>query len=236
MAKKDHAIRVAVGSADAPFAEAWRFWANRDDVYIAIRSTGGLFKLSLHADRGPPRPKPALWRADLTNDSGLRRKHPPGAMEWPPAQENEHGIAIGPVISVPRLAREYDAPPFPGLHKGADVDWISTPPEGSAVFLAAVFTRSRGVPAGFADTIGYVTEPLRLRDGRRVWVLISQRELTSDEFDRYTAFVDDLVVTTDGPIDRAYGTVIAAGSTDEGRPAITHHVLTMRNFVVAEPE
>ena len=51
MGKKDNsAIRVAVGPREGPKSGVWRIWPgkNKSDVYVAVRSYAGIFKVSLH--------------------------------------------------------------------------------------------------------------------------------------------------------------------------------------------
>lgn len=48
--KDDFVIRIGVGSRDGPKSGVWRIWAGKgkSDVYVAVRSYTGIFKVSLH--------------------------------------------------------------------------------------------------------------------------------------------------------------------------------------------
>src|SRR6266508_4520912 len=50
MAGKRSQVRFAVGSPSGPRASVWRLWTQRSDVYMAVRSIGGIQKVSLHED------------------------------------------------------------------------------------------------------------------------------------------------------------------------------------------
>lgn len=41
-------IRFAIGSREDIQSSVWRLWANKDDLYLAARSTAGLSKISFH--------------------------------------------------------------------------------------------------------------------------------------------------------------------------------------------
>ena len=44
-------IRWAIGSSDGPRSSSWSLWVNRKgDVYVAVRSLGGVIKVSFHRD------------------------------------------------------------------------------------------------------------------------------------------------------------------------------------------
>ena len=46
------AVRWAIGSSDSPRSSAWRMWGNKKgDVYLSVRSLGGILKTSFHRDR-----------------------------------------------------------------------------------------------------------------------------------------------------------------------------------------
>src|SRR5437870_785321 len=42
-------IRFAVGTQDDLRSSVWRLWSNKNDLYLAARSTAGLSKISFHA-------------------------------------------------------------------------------------------------------------------------------------------------------------------------------------------
>jgi hypothetical protein len=48
--KDDSVIRIGIGSRDGPKSGVWRIWAGKgkSDVYVAVRSYTGIFKVSLH--------------------------------------------------------------------------------------------------------------------------------------------------------------------------------------------
>ena len=44
-------IRWAIGAPDGPRSSAWRLWGNKKgDIYVAVRSLGGIIKASFHRD------------------------------------------------------------------------------------------------------------------------------------------------------------------------------------------
>jgi hypothetical protein len=45
---RDDKIRFQVVASDGRWSDVWRVWNSRNDVYVAPRTKGGEFKISLH--------------------------------------------------------------------------------------------------------------------------------------------------------------------------------------------
>lgn len=56
-------IRFAVGPPEEYRSAVWRFWASRNDVYLAARNAVGVLKFSLHASGD--------WRVAFTSESKI---------------------------------------------------------------------------------------------------------------------------------------------------------------------
>jgi hypothetical protein len=78
--------------------------------------------------------------------------------------------------------------------------------------------------------LGFLSESLPLRDGRVVWILVSQRALGRDDEARLTFLRDDLKLDSTGPPESMFACAVEVGHTTEGRPALTQLMLTSRNF------
>ncbi|HEY5380289.1 MAG TPA: hypothetical protein VIJ78_12240 [Pseudolabrys sp.] len=72
-------IRFAVGSREDVRSSVWMLWTNRDDLYLAARSTAGLSKISFHKSgvcryavvNNIPRPPLVKWRRPQKGDPGV---------------------------------------------------------------------------------------------------------------------------------------------------------------------
>jgi hypothetical protein len=64
---RDNILRFQVSAADGRCSDVWRVWNIKNDVYLAPRSKGGEFKISLHQS--------GVWRLAFTGEyTNLMRK------------------------------------------------------------------------------------------------------------------------------------------------------------------
>lgn len=139
MAKKDvPVIRVAVGSREGPKSGVWRIWAAKDksDVYVAIRSYAGIFKVSLH-ESGECFVGLTTQFAEA-NASALRGRG--GSRHFDKWKRGTHSGSqlsipfrlVFPATELREVRTEDDQDPL--------VEWIEPPAQDQSVDMAAVFT------------------------------------------------------------------------------------------------
>ena len=139
MAKKDDlAIRVAVGSREGPKSGVWRIWpgTGKSDVYVAVRSYAGIFKVSLHESGDCYIGLTTQFAED--NPSALTGRG--GSRHFDRWTRRTHS---GSQLSIPfRLV-------FPGSElrevstqddQDPRVQWIVPPAQNQSVDMAVVFT------------------------------------------------------------------------------------------------
>jgi hypothetical protein len=139
MAKKDDwAIRVGVGSREGPKSGVWRVWAGKgkSDVYVAVRSYAGIFKVSLHESGDCYVGLTTQFAED--NPSALTGRD--GSRHFDKWKRRTHS---GSQLSIPfRLV-------FPGTElrevstqddQDPRVQWIAPPAQDQSIDMAVVFT------------------------------------------------------------------------------------------------
>jgi hypothetical protein len=188
-------IRFAVGSPDGPRSGVWVLWTmpHKNDVYLAARSLGGVFKVSLHADREG---QPASWRIAFNdpNSPFLRPGQDRVVERWVPPTELAPGWTRAFEITV--LASELTVPQD-GDHDPGNVAWISPPALGFGVdfdvFLSAPgVTGAEGWPG--RDSLG--TRRLfcaPLANGQHAWLLASYGAVSQevrDGIDRFHRLIE----------------------------------------------
>jgi hypothetical protein len=139
MAKKDvSVIRIAVGSREGPKSGVWRIWAGKgkSDVYVAVRSYTGIFKVSLHesgecfvglatqfAERNP---------SALAGRGGSRRFDTWWRITHSGSRLSIPFRLVFPGSELREVRTEDDQDPL--------VQWIEPPAQDQSVDMAAVFS------------------------------------------------------------------------------------------------
>jgi hypothetical protein len=232
MSRKRPAIRVAVGTPREPFAPAIRVWVDKNDVYVADRQMGHVMKLSIHE-------RDSVMQ--YTKESGITVPELGGGRRTarfdPPMELPTPGWFCGALILVPRLDDSYDKPPY-DKRDVTDVDWIDPPGVGNAIWLYVLITSTDARPdEAINDLKAFVTEPLKLTDGRKVWLAVNERPLEPDYLERLLKIRDDdeNVIETnrwlpDGSLNRVHLTFYETGGHVNGVPAFVQIVGTSRNI------
>jgi hypothetical protein len=164
---KDHAIRFGVGTADKPYAPAWRIWAQRSDVYLSARDIAGTLKISLHES--------GEWVTQFTTQSGIKID---GAsrrvIRWQRPEPFADGWVQGPSVVVPAVdwAGELS---LRQKRKNLDkVEWFAAPKAGDKLCFIVLFASKRDadIAGVLIDGDIYITEPLQLQNGGSVWLQV----------------------------------------------------------------
>jgi hypothetical protein len=136
--KDDSVIRIGVGSREGPKSSVWRIWAGKgkSDVYVAVRSYTGIFKVSLHES----------GECSVSLTSQVAEQNPSALTGLGGSRHFEKWLRkthSGSQLSIPfRLV-------FPGSElrevSTADdqdpaVQWVEPPAHDHSVDMAAVFT------------------------------------------------------------------------------------------------
>jgi hypothetical protein len=184
-------VRWAVGLSSGARGSIWRVWAQRNEVYIAARSTAADMRISLHSS--------GRWRSAFT-ETHLQRPKPLISPErdrafekWTRPPKFAPGWTRGFSIIVPTSEV---VPSEVVVESPDDVLWIAPPPEGSAVHFDILLsapgaTGSEG--RGFATPEGYqhathVLTAFDLENSERVWVVSHAEPMTPEQ----VAMVEEL--------------------------------------------
>lgn len=130
-------FRWAIGSSDGPRSSAWRFWGNtKGDIYVAVRSHGGIIKASFHRDGKCQVGFTQDYAATATQRFAVSSRH---WEKW-----------LLPAVQVVRVLQVMV--PHSELRSFVDrkphnVTWLPTPPEGS-VAVSSIFltTQANALP------------------------------------------------------------------------------------------
>lgn len=224
-------LRVAAGTADAPFSCPWRFWTSGDSAYFALRVAGSIFKASYHPpdDRHPN----AVWRHAFTRESGQVFETDRSSHMWVQPPEFAPGWFVGPTISIPKLEnRKYDLPPF--NEDPDDMRWVPAPNPGNARFLSLRVSDARDdlppleLPLG-AELLG----SLPMRNGWHLSVLTDERTLQARDLPPLQQILAETVqATTPPPPGTAHASIVWVTSSPDGPPLFVQIVLDSDSFVV----
>ena len=136
--KGDLVIRIGVGSRDGPKSGVWRIWVGKgkSDVYVAVRSYAGIFKVSLHQ----------TGECNVSLTSQFAEKNPSALSKLSGSRHFDKWRRVthsGSQLSIPfRLV-------FPGSElrqistpddQDPAVQWIEPPASNYSVDVAVVFT------------------------------------------------------------------------------------------------
>jgi hypothetical protein len=235
VAKRQHVLRVGVGTPEEPFAPPWRFWTYGDSAYFSQRVLGGIFKCSFHPAKGHH--NTAVWTAGFTTESGVeieeiggRRSH-----TWQQPPEFLPGWYRGPSISIPRLDdRPYDLPPMgDDLRDLSDAKWIDAPQRGHARFLTVFLSDGRPdlppLELGEGDD---GVDWLPMADGWHLSVVTAESPLRLDVSAHLKSIRDDVRVGLSEPVETASasGAVIWVTTSPDGPALFVQVVLGSDNF------
>ncbi len=168
--------RVAVvDDLDCLLSSIWRIWSSGNDVYIAVRSLGGIFKTSLHAS--------GQYRHAFVNTSEAERFLPPGrdraVVKWTrPDQQVPGGtLLFQVVIPEPGLASY-----LPHYALPRDLTRLARPPVNHVIYVSVVETESGTTTEGpkFADQPTEVIASWKADTGTTLWVVAHQARLTEE--------------------------------------------------------
>ena len=164
-------VRLAVGDptqASAP----WRIFGgpNENDVYIAVRSTAGTWKWSLHLKTGS-------WMLQITKEAAQKYGIAQRILgQWPRPPEIG-GSGWTPAFTI--FVRRRDLAPIPAAarkhYKG--VDWLRTPDEGRMAVVSVFIARPDLAEVQFRGHIPL--HAFQLPNGHVVFILLAYPELST---------------------------------------------------------
>lgn len=151
----------------------WKIWHHKDEVYLAERQTGHVFKISLH--------KSGVWTMANTRESGKELK--PGnrrMMKWS-RPDATGGYVMGPNIVVPRM-QDIDHIKVVWGPITKPVDWVPAPEVGTSVIIQVVFVEAGKTLADVMDGVVSEGDYLELPNGQRVYVLYRNQRLNKTDW------------------------------------------------------
>jgi hypothetical protein len=222
-------VRLGLEREGKPFSSIWRFWSNKDDVYVAARNVAGRYKLSLHAS--------GQWITAFTKESGLvnekdQRRITEGARPQPIGS----GWTEAPFISIPRIDEKHDLP-APG-ELDAKASWLPAPRTGHVVLLGLLYSEHGEIrPAEASGQDIHDVGHLDLESGERVWITRSEKQLAQDAIEELRAQREPLIVqvTPGADLDDVGGSLILLHAPAGAEVAFTEIVLGRHLFREAPP-
>ena len=119
-------FRWIVGSSDAPRSNTWRLWGNKKgDLYLAVRSLGGMVKASFHRDRRCQVGFTREYEETARLRFGTSQRH---WETW--VLPNEPWVRVAQIV-IPAS----DLAPFVG-HESPKTTWLTAPAFGSASLVS----------------------------------------------------------------------------------------------------
>ena len=174
---KEEVVRFAVGGPDEPRSCVWRVWKGKgkSDVYIAIRTLGGVLKVSLHES--------GVWRFALTKEFWeMRGENDADRLieKWERPQPLHEEVTSAFDIIVPSAELALPRHPLPESAKKhtKNVTWVRPAPEGYATHFIVMYTEP-GEPV--PETEVAILANFSLPDGRTVIVTVFEFAMTAEE-------------------------------------------------------
>jgi len=131
---KNKIIRFAAGNPNEPFSGLWRMVVSKNDVYLGIGQTMGIFKVSLHES--------GVWILAATKESGVTfQNENRRAKQWNRPLEHAKGITRGPSIIVPRTSLGSRA--IKEKEKSKKAFWFRGPEKGELVEFSLYFVKGK---------------------------------------------------------------------------------------------
>jgi hypothetical protein len=176
MPSKANVARVAVADdSGCLLSSIWRIWSSGNDVYIAVRSLGGIFKTSLHAS--------GQYRHAFVNTSEAERFLPPGrdraVLKWTrPDQQVPSGTLLFQVVIPESGLASY----LPHYEIPKDLTRLAQPPVNHVTYVSVVETEAGVNTEGpkFADQPTDVIASWAADTGTRLWTVAHQAPLTEE--------------------------------------------------------
>lgn len=164
-----NALRWAVGSFTGLRSGTWRLWGNKKgDVYLSMRTLGGLFKGSFHRDRNCHMGFTSEYAKTAEEKFGGKERH---WMKWLlPDQPMVRAIQI--IVPASELRA------FASDEK--EMHWIPVPSIGSAVTVSLFISKINDKelwPAASEDSrpLGIMRASERL-----IWIVYKEHQVTTD--------------------------------------------------------
>lgn len=183
MKPPEQAVRFGVRLHNGRPISHWKFWAHRNEVYLAARSMGYWTKVSLHSSGD--------WRIAETRKLAKGESRDRLFIQWQrPAPQN--GWTESLAVIVPWVA--VDSPlGAPMVADGADTTWFLVPANGARRLFKVMFSAPHIDPDGVLFTPSDTTVArFRLLNGETVW--LGSREDAMSEVER-TQTLDSLSKT-----------------------------------------
>jgi hypothetical protein len=148
-------LRWAIGSHDGPRSSAWRVWGmHQGDLYVAVRSLGGVIKASLHRDGRSYLGFTSEYAATAAARFGRQGRH------WGTWQLPVDRIAVVFQILVPQRELRH----FVG-RDNSKLIWLAPPPVGSiaviSIFVAPPPIELAAETSPSANLVGIVRTQVR---------------------------------------------------------------------------
>jgi hypothetical protein len=119
-------LRWAVGSSDGLRSSTWRLWGNKKgDIYVAVRSLGGITKASFHRD--------GRCQVGFTEDYGATACQRFGvtSRHWQRWQ-----LPADPIVRVLQIVVPHSELRAFADRNPPELTWLLTPPEGSVAIVS----------------------------------------------------------------------------------------------------
>ena len=168
---KRFTLRFGIGDPDGLQSGIWRAWADpgKSDVYVAIRTIAGDWKISLH-ESGDCNASITEQAVSRFNDAYIQNGGSRHLDKW------KRQVLTGPLLSIPmriRFPQSELRPCVETLSKKKEVHWIPSPPPGHSVDVVCMFTSQKTETEDWPwrSNGGGFLASTKLQNGETFWLI-----------------------------------------------------------------
>lgn len=232
--KDKYTLRVAIGTPEALQSSIWRFWTQKNEVYIAARELARLLKLSLHSS--------GIWRlayvsVNKINDQLIEDNDPRVMSRWKKPNEFKPGWTQCLDVIIPTVS----------LRKHFSLDKVDNP-KGNIHWIAKLSNGyKQQITLLFADSSSRCLEEVTqdgdqvlgrfdLEDGRVAWIITRQSKMTEVEQEYVEKYAADMKINYESdPGDHVFAAMMLI-DRDQKYPIISNFSLGWENVYIGESQ
>lgn len=180
-------LRFGVGLPDGARSRLWVLWSHGADVYCALRTARGLFKVSLHCGRDA---RPPVCQLSVTSEfhrSLAASNRPPAGRHvdrWARTGPDANGDFLGTRILIPS-----DSIRVRPVEAVKDAVWLPAPPRGDAIEVALLFRATSDLTAvpGASPSVQLLAAA-DLPNGDRFRAVYYEKRLTTQDHEALAGY------------------------------------------------
>jgi len=171
-------IRFCVTDNKNAYSDIWRLWTLRNDVYLSVRSLGGIFKASLHES--------GQWQCSFSSTYIANTGTPNKVRhidQWQRPEEIYPGLTLAFRVIIPNSELRTYARMADSTKK---VYWIPCDPKKSMTEIDIIFTKSSlKVPdwPGKNSMNTFLIDKFKLPNDQTLWIVYRHQLLSAQDIE-----------------------------------------------------